>query len=492
MIRTLYGKLVAILALIFVLIGSFTLILTFFSTRLYLNEVSQRLNRTLAANLVSDEVLLKNGQINPVALKDVFHMLMVINPSIEIYLLDPAGKILAYSAPAGKVKRKRVSLKPIDRFLAGKVSLPIMGDDPRSRDRRKVFSVAPIPGNHHVAGYMYVILGGEEVDTVTRLIQSSYILRISLWIVGATLLFAFLVGLILFRVITRRLARLASEGEVFQKSDFSGQTAILSRSSSLFGDEIDRLRETFYQMSERIQEQVGKLKETDRLRRDMVANVSHDFRTPLTSLQGYLETLLLKEGSLSVEEQRSYLEIAFRHTQRLSRLVEELFELAKLDSRDTTPHFEPFFLEELVLDVIQKFQLRADQKKIRIERDFKPGLPFVYADIGMIERVFENLIGNGLQYTPQGGILTLSLRQEGKKIHVTVKDTGQGIPPEDLPHIFQRFYRVEKERSDESGGADLGLAIVKRILELHESPIEAQSTLMKGTMFMFALPIARE
>ena len=490
MIRTVYGKLVAILALIFVLMGSFTLILTFFSTRLYLNEVNQRLNRTLAGNLVSDEVLLKDGQINPAALKDVFHMLMVINPSIEIYLLDPEGKILAYSAPKGKVKRKRVSLKPIERFLAGKVSLPIMGDDPRSRGRQKVFSVAPIPGNHQVAGYMYVILGGEEVDTVTRLIQSSYILRISLWIAGATLLFAFLVGLILFRVITRRLARLANEVEVFQKNDFSGQAAIMNRGPSLIGDEIDCLRETFYQMSERIQEQMGKLKETDRLRRDMVANVSHDFRTPLTSLQGYIETLLLKEGSLSPEEQRSYLEIALRHTHRLSKLVEELFELAKLDSRDTNPHFETFSLEELVLDVIQKFQLPADQKNIRIERDFKPGLPFVCADIGMIERVFENLIGNGLQYTPEGGSLTLSLRQEKEKIHVCVQDTGQGIPPAALPHIFQRFYRVEKERSDESGGAGLGLAIVKRILELHESPIEARSTLMKGTMFVFDLSIA--
>lgn len=493
MIKTLYGKLVAILAGIFVLIGIFTLILTFFSTRFYLDEVNQRLNRTLAGNLVSDEVLLKDGQINPSALKDVFHMLMVINPSIEVYLLDPEGKILAYSAPKGKVKRKRVSLRPIETFLSGKVPLPVMGEDPRSRDGHKVFSVAPILENHRIAGYMYVILGGEDFDTATRLIQNSYILRLSLWIAVATILFAFLVGMILFHIITRRLSRLAIEMEVFQKSDFSGQTAIMSPGSSLSGgDEIDRLRDTFHRMSERIQEQVGKLRETDRFRRDMVANVSHDFRTPLTSLQGYLETLLLKEGSISLEEQRSYIEIALRHTNRLSRLVEELFELAKLDSRNTTPHFEAFSLEELVLDVVQKFQLRADFQNIRIERDFNPGLPFVCADIGMIERVFENLIGNGLQYTPEGGSIILSLREEKEKILVRVQNTGQGISPADLPLIFQRFYRVEKERSDESGGAGLGLAIVKRILDLHDVRIEVQSTLMEGTVFLFALPIVRE
>jgi signal transduction histidine kinase len=489
MFRTLYGKLVAILAGIFILIGILTIILTFFSTRLYLEEVNQKLNRSLAGNLVSDEVLLKNGQINSGALKDVFHMMMVINPSIEIYLLDPSGKILAYSAPKGKVKQDRVSLGPVTRFLSNNAMLPIFGDDPRGTDRRKVFSVAPITVNHHIAGYMYVILGGEEFDTVTHLLQNSYILRLSFWTAGASLLFAFLVGLILFRVITRRLARLAFEMEVFQKSDFSGEISFLEQDHLLSGDEIDRLRETFHGMSNRIQQQLVSLKETDRFRREMVANVSHDFRTPLTSLQGYLETLLLKEGTLSEQEQRSYIEIAVRHSKRLSSLVEELFELAKLDSPEATPHCETFSLEELVFDVSQKYQLRSEEKGIRIERDFKEGLPSVFADIGMIERVLENLIGNALQFTPEGGKITLALRYENGRLFVRVQDTGRGIPPEDIHCIFLRFYRVEKDRSAESGGAGLGLAIVKRILELHQSNIEVESTLMRGTTFSFDLPV---
>ncbi|MHB1605107.1 MAG: sensor histidine kinase [Leptospirales bacterium] len=488
MFRTLYGKLVAILAGIFGLIGILTIILTFFSTRLYLAEVNQKLNRSLAENLVSDEVLLKNGRINPAALKDVFHMLMVINPSIEIYLLDPTGRILAYSAPKGKVKRERVSLEPVSLFLSKKATLPILGDDPRGSHRRKVFSVAPIMLDHRVAGYMYVILGGEEFDTVTHLLQNSYILRLSLWTAGASLLFAFLVGLILFRVITRRLARLAFEMDVFQKSDFSGEVAFMKRDDFFSGDEIDRLRETFHRMSDRIQQQVARLQETDRFRREMVANVSHDLRTPLTSLQGYLETLLLKEGTLSEQEKRNYLEVAVRHSKRLSVLVEELFELAKLDSQESAPHCESFSLEELVLDVVQKFQLRAEEKGIEIERDFNAGLPFVFADIQMIERVLENLIGNALQYTPEGGRITLALRCEDGKIQVRVQDTGRGIPPEDIPHIFLRFYRVEKDRSAESGGAGLGLAIVERILELHQTDIQVQSTVMTGTVFSFDLP----
>src|SRR5207244_5552927 len=126
------------------------------------------------------------------------------------------------------------------------------------------------------------------------------------------------------------------------------------------GDEVDRLAVTFNEMSSRIALQVAKLKEVDLLRRELVANVSHDLRTPLASLQGYLDTLLLKEGQLSAEEQRRFLEIASRHSERLGKLIEELFELAKLDSQVTPIRVEPFSMPELVQDVVQKFQLRAE------------------------------------------------------------------------------------------------------------------------------------
>ncbi len=490
MFRTLYGKLVAVLAGIFVLIGVLTLVLTFFTTRLYLAEVNQKLNRTLAGHLVSEETLLKDGRINPGALKDVFHMLMVINPAIEIYLLDPSGRILAYSAPPGKVKRDRVALGPVRQFLAQSPALPILGDDPRGADRKKVFSAAPIMVDHKVEGYMYVILGGEEFDTATRILEESYILKLGLWTVAASLLFAFVVGLVLFRLITRRLARLAFEVDVFQKSDFSGEIGFADTEGVRYDDEIGRLRGAFHRMADRIKEQVGRLKDIDRFRRDMVANVSHDFRTPLTSLQGYLDTLLLKGAILPPKERQHYIEIAAKQSRRLSTLVEELFELAKLDSQEAVPLKEAFSLEELVSDIALKFRLKAQEKGLRIETDFNAGLPFVLADVGMIERVFENLIGNALEHTPEGGRISLALRHENGRISVRVQDTGRGIPPEELPHIFLRFHRVEKDRSADSGGAGLGLAIVKRILELHQSHIDAESTLSMGTTFSFDLPVS--
>ena len=487
MFKTLYARLAAVLLGLFCLIGVFYVLLTLFTTQMHLQEVNQKLNRTLAEHLVSKNILMTDGRINEAVLKDIFHMLMVINPSIEIYLLDSSGRILGFSAPPGKVKRREVSLEPIQRFLSKTAAFPILGDDPRDVSRKKIFSVCPIPVTGPVDGYLYVILSGEEYDSVAQMLQGSYILRLSTGVVIGGLFFAALAGLVLFNLLTRRLRRLASTMEAFKRSDFSEPLNPSSHDQGRSGDEIDRLDETFRQMTDRIVLQMKKLKETDALRRELVANVSHDLRTPLASLHGYLETLLLKEGTLTPEEQRNYLEIAAKHSERLGKLVSELFELAKLDSRETQPHVEPFSLGELVQDVVQKFRLSAEKKNVRLQARLREDLGFVSADIGLIERVFENLIENALRYTPERGEITVALIPETDRITVWVTDTGCGIPQEELPHIFDRFYRVEKhERSD---GAGLGLAIAKRILELHGGSIRAESAVDRGTAFTFHLPV---
>jgi signal transduction histidine kinase len=487
--KTLYSKLAVILLGLIGVIGAIYVLSTLLTTRMYLNEVNQRLNRTLAEHLASEKIPMAGGEVNEEALKEIFHLLMVINPSIEVYLLDPEGNILAYSAPPDKVKLRRVSLEPIRRFLAGTAPLPITGDDPRNFERQKVFSVAPIAVGDRLDGYLYVILGGEEYDSVAQMLEGSYILRLSLWTAAGGLVFALAAGLFLFRLSTRRLRKLASTMQAFKQGDFREHPEPKAQVRDRPRDEIDELERTFHEMAGRIAEQMNKLKQTDTLRRELVANVSHDLRTPLASLQGYLETLLLKEGQLSPEEQRNYLEVAAKHSERLGILVAELFELAKLDSREVQIHVEPFSLGELVQDVIQKFRLTAEKKGVKLHADFIRDLPFVIADIGLIERVLENLIENALRYTPEHGTVTVALAPSEEKITVRVTDTGGGIAPEDLPYIFDRFYRGAKNEKGSSGSAGLGLAITKRILELHGSSIQAESKVGAGTTFTFDLPI---
>ncbi|MEK7748338.1 MAG: ATP-binding protein [Nitrospirota bacterium] len=497
MLKTLYSRLATTLFGLLCIVGVLYVLLTLFTTQTYLQEVSQKLNLTLAEHLASEKILIQEGQVNQEATKEIFHMLMVINPSIEIYLLDPQGKILTYSAPPGKVKRDAVSLSPVFSFLdkLSPPSFPLLGDDPKALDHQKIFTVAPIVGKNKTEGYLYVVLGGEEYDTVANLLQESYILRLSAVTAVGILLLTFLAGLLFFNLLTRRLRNLATALDRFTQSDFSTPLTPLKKKSDLAGDEIDRLSTTFYKMAHRILEQIEALKETDRFRREWIANISHDLRTPLASLQGYLETLLLKEGKLSPAEQKQYLEIALQHSDRLGKLVLQLFELTKLDSKEVQLNWEQFSIGELTQDIVQKFQLTAENKKIRFKTSDGETLPFVFGDIGMIERVLENLIENGLRHTPEGGRITITLCPDTEKVKVEVADTGCGIPSDALPYIFDRFYRVDKNRSCRSSGDSLGLglglAIAKRILELHESPINVHSTLNIGTTFIFHLPISR-
>lgn len=481
MFNTLYGKLAAVLFGLFCVIGAVAILLTLYATRLYFQEASQKLNRTLAEHMVSDKALMQEGRVNDEVVKDIFHQLMVINPSIELYLLDPQGTILTFSAPPGKVKRQRISLDPLNRFLSGAEDFPILGDDPRDLTRKKVFSVSPIETlGGSIEGYLYIILGGEEFDSVMQMLEESYILQLSLWTGGAILVCTLLAGLLCLKLLTRKLNSLASAMDTFRRAELSAEPEGLSPSDGLplevrRADEIDQLEMTFVQMADLIRQQVRQLKETDQLRRELVANVSHDLRTPVTSLQGYLETLVLKEGALSSQERRRYLEIATAQSKRLGDLIAELFELTKLNSREMKPRVESFALGELVQDVVQKFRGIVEAKQVTLQAKLGENLPLVSADIGLIERVLENLIENALRYTPQEGRITVILSCIGGKIMTQVTDTGCGIPPSDLPHIFDRYYQVGKKHREGETGAGLGLAITKRILELHGSAIEVES-----------------
>lgn len=241
-------------------------------------------------------------------------------------------------------------------------------------------------------------------------------------------------------------------------------------------------------MSDRIIKQVKLLKHNDNSRRELIANVSHDLRTPLASLQGYLETLLLKNETLSEPEISEYIKTAYENSQRLQKLISELFELASLENNDTSLHFESFSMSELAQDVSQKFKLKAKNKGITLEAKI-PEIPaFVSADIGLIQRVLENLLDNAIKYTPEGGEVEIKLSVANSNIETVIRDTGQGISEQEAQHIFERFYRIEKHRDQDGSG--LGLAIVKRIIQLHNSSIDVSSAENKGAIFSFDLPCA--
>lgn len=488
MIRTLYGKLAVVLLGLLLLVAFLFIYMTQLSTSLYQQEVSQKLNRELANNLVSGRKLIQKGVVNEAALKQIFGMYMVINPSIEIYLLNTQGQIMAHSAPPGKVKRSYVNLVPVLRFIDTKTQYPIVGDNPRNISGQKVFSAAAIRQQGKLQGYLYVILGSDQYDSVVELLSGSYILKMSVWAGAAGLLVVLVVGLLLFAWLTRRLTLLNLAIDNFSKNKFSNAIDF-PVDRSIFRDEIDRLGQAFNTMSRRIMSQVKRLTRNDSLRRELVANVSHDLRTPLASLQGYLETLRLKETTLSDSEKSEYLDVALKHCQHLAKLVGDLFELAKLDAHEVKPRCESFALADLLQDVILKFKLQANDKNILISAKVDSEVGFVWADIALVERVLGNLIENALRYTPNEGQVSVNVSTQGQHIKICVRDSGIGIPADKLPFIFDRFYRANGSTDSASAGAGLGLAITRRIVELHGSSIKASSSPDSGTEISFDLPL---
>lgn len=484
--RTLYARLAAVLVALFVAIGAVYTIVSGSVIQRYLLELTQHFNRDLARRLVIDGDLVVDGRLDADALKATFSAYMDINPSIEIYLLDRDGRILSYSAEPGRVKRRHVDLGPIRAFLRGD-GFPLLGDDPRSHDRRKPFSVTSVPSAEASDGYLYVVLRGEEFDSAEQAVQESYVLRLSAWALAGSLGFGLMAGLLLFHILTRRLQRLASVMRDFQHRGFTRYEPY-SLDQGRRTDEIDELGAAFDHMAQRIVDQLGQLKAQDRLRRDMVAQVSHDLRTPLAALHGYLETLSMKAETLDARERDEYLAVALRQSDHLKRMLEDLFELAHLEARDTRPHREPFAIAELIQDVVQKFRLSARNADVKLELTPPQASPFVLADVALTERVLDNLISNALDHTPVNGVVSLALAVHGDQVWVSVRDTGLGVPPAELSHIFQPFYRSQDAR-DTKGHAGLGLAIAKRIVDLQGGEIAVFNCTAGGAAFAFSLPL---
>ena len=487
MIRTLYGKLSVALVVIVLAIAFLYAALTLFATRHHLQVTEQRLNRDLARNLVADRNLVEEGRINESALKEMFHDYMTINPSIEIYLIDLEGRILSFSADPGVVERKRVSLGPVHAFLAGDDAFPLLGDDPRSHDGQKAFSVTAVPSDEDPDGYLYVVLLGERVDSIAALLHTSFLARYSGLALIVSVVVGSLAGLVVLRAMTRRLRRLTNHIDRFRAGGFRTfePFAVAGPGNS---DEIAQLGRAYDEMAARIGDQLDALEKTDALRREMVAHVSHDLRTPLAALHGYIETLKLKDAELDAAERERYLAVALDQSERLRRLVGDLFELAKLDAHEQMPACEPVSLAELVSDIAQKFQLEAQRRGSTIDIDAGEGLPMVDADIALVERVLDNLIDNALSHSPDGGTIRIPIASNGDSVRVTVSDCGPGIAPEHLPRVFDRFYQAENAHRG-NAHAGLGLAIAKRIVELHGARLEVESTLGHGTAFSFQLPV---
>ena len=487
MIGSLFGRLAVILT---VLALAAAALLIHFSSRSEQRQaalVQQTLHRELAANMVSDNPALSAGRIDKAGLENAFHTLMLLGPAFEIYVLDNDGRLRVYSAEPGQVKAERVDLAPLKRFLAD-AALPVFGDDPRAPGQHRVFSAAPIRGaTGQQIGYLYVIVGGSHQAAVasslaSRLQQD----RALLFGLGGVILLVLLGGA-LFALMTRPLSALSREMADFRHSGFS-RNAISRHLPGWHSREVTQLQASFAELAERVVDQLDQIGSADALRRELLAQIAHDLKTPLAALQGYLETWLLQHPGAA---DRDYIDVSLRSSRQLSRLVDQLLELARLEARQEGLTREPVAVAELAQDVVAKFALEAQAKGVSCRVDTEDQNLTVSADIAKLERVFTNLIENALRYTPAGGEVVTRLRRDGDAVAIEIADNGRGIPADKLRRIFLPRYRINHAESGESAGdrhLGLGLAIVERLLALHGSDISVRSEPGHGTVFGFVLP----
>lgn len=490
MFRTLYRRLlVVILAFGLAMTMIFAVILLGYHEA-YHTEADQTANRRLAQQYADARLLITDEPLTVLNSHAGIDKLADLNPDVDIYLLEADGSLVASSVPMEQWARRRVDMTPLRTFLGNAAPLPILGDDPRSLSGKDIFSVAPVEILDCPARYLYVVLHRTRYENAVRQLRQAYTINESLGLLISCSVLAVVATLILIRSITRRLSTLKADMERFEATIVTDDISSAERAVKSRGDEIEHLAVLFGDLSARVRSQMGALRDTDDIRRNMVANISHDLRTPLTTLQAHLDALALKDSELTPAERRQYLATAISQCRRLTRLVSQLLELAKLDAGQVVPQPEPFQLAELIQDIAQKFSLTAAAKDIVLDAEYSSSLPLVFGDISLIERAIDNLTENAIQHSPPGGTVTLQATT-GSRGHVrmAVEDSGPGIPAADQSRIFDRFYRGDRSRSSGSAHAGLGLAIVKGILELHGSAVTVNSKSGTGSRFSFELPV---
>ena len=486
---SLYQKLALSVCFAFVILAS---LLFYWSNSLAQHskfQAEQKLHIQLAEHLAHDNPLLQDGVYDKAALENLFHTLMLLGPAFEFYFLDPAGTIITYSADASKIKRQKVELSPLVNLISNPNAVPVFGDDPRDVSKKKIFSAAPIYRGDNLQGYLYVIIGGEIYDSIFSQVKNDEQLQqYGALFIGAALLLL-LILLAVFRYFTAPIKKLAAEMKSLKAVKFDQSKVTLSQWKNAQNNEVDMLGSTFNSMVKQINQQFGQLTENDRVRRELLAHLSHDLRTPLATMQGYIETMVIKGETLTALDRADYLETAQRNGMQLKRLIDQIFELAHLEDGQVTVNLETFAIGELLYDIIAKFALKAKEKNISLSLLPQQCRFVVYSDIAKLERIITNLLENAIRHTGKDGEVAIVVSQLTDKIKISVTDNGSGISKEDIAYVFDARYRASNAIEDNTTHAGLGLAISQKLSKILNSELFVDSKLGQGSSFSLSLQL---
>lgn len=306
-------------------------------------------------------------------------------------------------------------------------------------------------------------------------------LALGLLVLGATL-----TALFVFRPVHKRLRSLEHAARALGE----GRTDVRAKESG--GDEVSSLARTFNRMAEDLASRATALAASDRARRQLLADVSHELMTPLSAIRGYVETLGMEDVPLDQDTRKRYLDIVEQETHKLEAIIGDLLDLARLEGGGDRLKAEPVAVEDLFKRIADRHERSLRDRNVSLESDVASGTPRILGDAGRLEQALQNLAANAIRHTPPDGVVRLSASRNDNGVHITVRDTGPGIPADHLPRVFDRFYKVDASRSGTAipSGSGLGLSIVRAIIERHGGTVRATNAPDGGAMFELQLPAA--
>lgn len=427
------------------------------------------LHKGLVQSTVDEQLnsLQARGNSHREALKKQFdkelidHVVLMESEAItDVVITDSNGKILGSSSASifiHDLLQKTAGPIPYE----GKI---IEGD---WKKEKVIATISPVQNNGQTMGYVYMFQDTQSIHELIERLNDHFIFAGTVSVILTLIIIFFL-----SRGIANPLIKMKEATFEISRGNFS--VSLPKMSDDELGD-----------LAKSIETLAVDLNHLTKERNEFLSSISHELRTPLTFIKGYAD--ILNKRELSKEEREKYLSIIVQETNRLSNLIKDLFELAKIDQNTFAIQKEPIDLKHYFSQIHQKFSPAFQEKRIHFFINCDPGL-YLHADPARLDQIIYNLLDNAIKYSDKGAKVQLEAWEEKGNVHISIQDNGKGIPEEDLPHIFKRFYRVDKSRTRSLGGTGLGLAIVKELVQAHHGKLEVQSKLGHGTRFDLIFP----
>ncbi|NLO92799.1 MAG: HAMP domain-containing protein [Clostridiaceae bacterium] len=488
MVRTMFGKI--LILVIALLIISFTLtgiIMNAVLNKMVTDQLANQLETVSEKVITALDTVIKNEAIKDPYLFINYIQTLAANADSLIWIVSEDGTIIYYSeipeniqynlteSQEGlfKLPDERQYIKQPSEYEVGDYFGLFKGTGIDWVTYNKPFVIRNIPPYSLEARGMILI--HSRIPSIYQLKHSIFLVFVAAGVIGGIIALIFVA--LLTKHITKPMNQMKAVAKKVASGEFTGRINVKGK------DELSELSKSFNEM-------ITELENLEKMRRDFIGNVSHELRTPLTSIKGFVDGII--DGVIPPEKHEYYLRIVRDETSRMQDLVNDLLSLAKLQGGEVALEYSIFDINELIRRSVISLQQMFLEKNLEFNALFETERMFVRADLDSIQRVIINLLHNAIKFTPENGVIAAKTYYEKNKVVISIEDSGRGIPKEDLPGIFERFYKTDKSRSEDRTGVGLGLAIVRNIINKHDETIKVESQEGHGTRFIFTLSKAPE